>query len=70
MLTYDFVTPVEVAWERFENLPRRVVNILVPKGQRSWPQIASTDDEDLLTLTHLGPITLAQIRAEQRRLSR
>jgi len=66
MLTFDFETASGVARERFAHLPVRVVNILVRKGQRSWPQIAATSDEDLLSLTFLGRTALAQIRAEQR----
>lgn len=67
VLTFDFETASGVARERFAHLPIRVVNILVRKGQRSWPQIAATADEDLLSLTFLGPTALAQIRTEQRR---
>jgi hypothetical protein len=70
VLTFDFETASGVARERFAHLPLRVVNILVRKGQRSWEQIAATSDEDLLTLTFLGPTALDQIRTEQRRQRR
>lgn len=70
MLTYDFETAAGLARERFSHLPVRVVNILVRKGQRSWPQIAATSDEDLLSLDKLGRTALAQIRTEQRRQRR
>lgn len=67
MLTYDYDTAMGVARERFAHLPRRVGNILIRKGQRSWKQIAAASDDDLLGLEKLGRVALAQIRTEQRR---
>jgi DNA-directed RNA polymerase alpha subunit len=66
MVTYDYETPSGVARERFAHLPIRIVNILIRRGIRSWPQIAKTSDEDLLSLGKFGKVSLETVRKEQR----
>lgn len=67
MVASDQSTPTGLARQRFVFIPKKIADTLIRAGIRSWEQVASASDAELLALKGIGPSALLYIRVEQRR---